>query len=278
MSDETTPSARQPVCMVCKRSMKTITNTHLKTHSLTKREYLQMFPNAFLGSCSWLSTWRNSEENKVHLQKQAVALHTDPVLHKKQQDALRKVRQQPYYREALSKAIKRYANSPEGRAKLSSRQPTLRMKMSNFQRWVVDYGLEVAIQKQLDWQRKNVLPSKSRNTKLELLVQDSLRLCGYDFVTQLVVPRYYCDIFVPKLNLIIEVNGDYWHANPEKYSENDIIGHKHVCASDIWKRDEKKILDLRAMGYNVAVIWESELKKLTHINLVEDIVRRYEKL
>jgi hypothetical protein len=57
---------------------------------------------------------------------------------------------------------------------------------------------------------------------------------------------------------IIEFYGDYWHANPKKFTEQHRI-HKR-SAKEVWERDNIKINDLRNLGYDVLVIWESEYK------------------
>ena len=41
-----------------------------------------------------------------------------------------------------------------------------------------------------------------------------------------IIHPYELDIYLPDLRLAIEYNGDYWHANPEFYSEDEIINIK----------------------------------------------------
>jgi len=43
-------------------------------------------------------------------------------------------------------------------------------------------------------------------------------------------------------NIILELNGDYFHANPKFYKEDDIIRIRKVdyTAKDIWQSDNKK--------------------------------------
>ena len=59
---------------------------------------------------------------------------------------------------------------------------------------------------------------------------------------------------------IIEFNGDYWHANPVFYKSTDSISYPDgvKLASEIWLRDAKRLNALRALGYNVFVIWEND--------------------
>jgi len=61
-------------------------------------------------------------------------------------------------------------------------------------------------------------------------------------------------------NIVVEYNGDYWHANPEKYKENDIV-HHNIIAKDIWKNDSEKIKLYNNLGYKVIVIWEKDYKE-----------------
>lgn len=61
---------------------------------------------------------------------------------------------------------------------------------------------------------------------------------------------------------LIEFNGDYWHANPKKYSEDYQVGRSRKrTAQQIWEADAKKIKLAEDSGYQVKVVWESEYKK-----------------
>lgn len=57
-------------------------------------------------------------------------------------------------------------------------------------------------------------------------------------------------------DVIIEFNGDYWHANPKIYSENDLIRNRK--AKDIWEMDKKKLELAKSHGFRVKVVWESD--------------------
>jgi hypothetical protein len=64
---------------------------------------------------------------------------------------------------------------------------------------------------------------------------------------------------------IIEYNGDQFHANPNKYEENDIAHPYHktngLLAKDIWLKDKHKLDIAKLNGYDVLVIWDSEYRK-----------------
>lgn len=61
---------------------------------------------------------------------------------------------------------------------------------------------------------------------------------------------------------IIEFHGDYWHANPKKYLPSDTIQYPsdvYMLAEEVWEKDKKKIDTACDLGYNILVIWESDV-------------------
>jgi len=72
---------------------------------------------------------------------------------------------------------------------------------------------------------------------------------------------YYVDFLYE--NKVIEFYGDYYHGNPNKYKEDDIIGSKYKksLVGDKWKQDEIRINMLKNNGYDVLIIWEKEFKE-----------------
>lgn len=86
------------------------------------------------------------------------------------------------------------------------------------------------------------------------------------------------DFFVPRKNLLIEVQGSFWHADPRIYKAEDVIkfpGELRLLASEIWDRDENKMKSARQQGYNVMAVWELDIKNgVTDAkNLLEEILK-----
>lgn len=86
------------------------------------------------------------------------------------------------------------------------------------------------------------------------------------------------DFFLCDSKIIIEINGNYWHANPKYYKENDIIKYpgKQILAKDIWERDSKYLHEAEKQGYKVLIFWEDdficnddELKELVIQSIIE---------
>jgi very-short-patch-repair endonuclease len=76
------------------------------------------------------------------------------------------------------------------------------------------------------------------------------------------VGRKVFDIYIPSLNLLIEVNGDYWHYNPELYDAEYFDESRGMYVKDKWANDKEKLVNAQAEGYNTIVLWQK--------NLVED--------
>ena len=69
---------------------------------------------------------------------------------------------------------------------------------------------------------------------------------------------YFYDFVISNIKFCIEFNGDYWHANPEFYKEDDIVIKYKV--DEIWNRDKVKNDFIRSKGYELVIVWENEYK------------------
>lgn len=110
--------------------------------------------------------------------------------------------------------------------------------------------------------------SSSRENKLEREMAQTL-----DFFT-IPYERFYhfkhriYDFYLPHFNLLIEVNGDYWHGNPKKYKKGDVLkfpGNRSVLVEDLWEKDKKKIDLAIKNGFNALTLWESDKKEFKSI-------------
>ena len=73
---------------------------------------------------------------------------------------------------------------------------------------------------------------------------------------------------------ILELNGDYFHANPQIYAQNDIIRIRKVdyLAIDIWNGDKQKKELAENNGYIVKYLWENDMKHMSDIDILQWIV------
>lgn len=59
-------------------------------------------------------------------------------------------------------------------------------------------------------------------------------------------------------NKLIEINGDYFHCNPELYESDFYNKVNKKYAWQIWEKDKKKINLAKQKGYSVFTIWEKD--------------------
>ena len=78
---------------------------------------------------------------------------------------------------------------------------------------------------------------------------------------------YMLDYYIKDINVCIEFNGDYYHANPNKYPPDFKFPEFSHCdniltSKDIWEKDKTKIRLLReSRGIKTIVVWESNYYK-----------------
>ena len=85
---------------------------------------------------------------------------------------------------------------------------------------------------------------------------------------------YFADELNEKKKVIVEINGDYVHANPKLYEAkfNVRLRGQSFLAEEKWAADAKRSENLRRMGYTVIVVWESddiEMKRQEIKNVID---------
>jgi very-short-patch-repair endonuclease len=70
------------------------------------------------------------------------------------------------------------------------------------------------------------------------------------------IGRFF-DFYVTKSNIIIEIDGDFWHGNPEKYGENELRNHQKRTQ----RIDEYKTKWALMHSIPVLRFWESDIRK-----------------
>jgi G:T-mismatch repair DNA endonuclease (very short patch repair protein) len=78
--------------------------------------------------------------------------------------------------------------------------------------------------------------------------------------------KYFYDLCSVANKKIIELHGDFWHANPKYFTENQYANHPggKILSKNLWDKDMKKTLVANQHGFNVMVVWESDYKLSPH--------------
>jgi len=115
---------------------------------------------------------------------------------------------------------------------------------------------------------------KSYNrSKAEDEILETLKLLNIESIPNFLLEGKIFDIYVPKFNLLIEYNGDYWHCNPLKYLKDYFNHKKQKTAQEIWDYDQNKLDLAKNNGYICEVIWETDYKQ--NKNVILNLIKTY---
>ena len=103
------------------------------------------------------------------------------------------------------------------------------------------------------------MPLNCISSKLEKEIVSELKKVFPIVETQLRIKNdlgksYYYDCVID--GVIIEVNGDYWHANPNFYKSDECV--RGMTAKEIWHNDLLKKQTAEKSGYMVFYVWEND--------------------
>lgn len=96
-------------------------------------------------------------------------------------------------------------------------------------------------------------------SKLEIRICKIFEELNFSYTRQFHIKGYShpYDFHLCDSKILIEVNGDYWHANPKIYDENHSV--RGLTSKQIWERDKKHIERAVKDNYIVISIWEDEM-------------------
>jgi len=121
--------------------------------------------------------------------------------------------------------------------------------------------------------RRNNTPSTS---KLETRIQSILDRSKIVYTKPFFIHPYWYDFYLNEFKIILEIQGDYWHANPSMYYPDDLIHYisTKITAQNIWDKDKKKADIAKQKGFLVIYIWESEMIILNEKELKSLIIQK----
>lgn len=110
-----------------------------------------------------------------------------------------------------------------------------------------------------------------RQTKPQILVNSILSKNNIRFINEKTFKYYSVDNFLNKYDLIIEVMGDYFHANPNIYRNCSTLND--MQKKDIARDKRKRTYIEKYYNIKILYIWESDLK--TDQELCERLILKY---
>lgn len=93
------------------------------------------------------------------------------------------------------------------------------------------------------------------DTEPELICKGLLEDLGLEFESQHVIGYYTEDFYLPDFEYVIQVDGDFWHANPEFWKDEDL----YPLQKKNKRLDASCNSFLQGEGFGVLRLWESDL-------------------
>ena len=107
---------------------------------------------------------------------------------------------------------------------------------------------------------KNSRSSERFNTKIQQKVNLLLEEKNIKYEREKIFGYYAVDNYLSDYNLIIEVMGDYWHTNPQKYNKNGYAINE--CQLRGIKKDKQKSSYIyNKEGIKILYLWETQILK-----------------
>jgi len=115
---------------------------------------------------------------------------------------------------------------------------------------------------ELNDEEKNSIVKK--DGKLESLISNTLDRLNLTYIRNFKFGQNVFDFRLSNTYLLIEVNSDFWHANPSFYNGEDLLDFpfKRVRVKKIWEKDNTKKLYVENNGFKVLYIWENDIKDM----------------
>jgi very-short-patch-repair endonuclease len=119
---------------------------------------------------------------------------------------------------------------------------------------------------------------KKKGTSIEVKISNILIENRIKFETQFEI--YYdnnkfksYDFYLKDFNLLIEADGDYWHGNPIKYNDLNILTETQLMNIENDKIKSKLALE---KGYRLERFWETDINKKNFKFLLANTIKKYE--
>ncbi len=120
-----------------------------------------------------------------------------------------------------------------------------------------------------DGVKKNAAKMSNKMTAPEKAFDNMMKKLNIECEPQKIVANKIYDFYIPKSNTLVEIQGDYWHANPLIYEGKEL---NKTQIKNIKNDIFKKTLAL-GRGYLLELVWEHDLN-----NNLEKLNERFIKL
>lgn len=107
------------------------------------------------------------------------------------------------------------------------------------------------------------------STKINVTIREVLKERNIQFEEEKQFKYYTVDFYLPDSNKVIEVMGDYWHANPMKYVNYDELNE--IQKKDIIRDKRKRTYLEKHHDIKILYIWEQEVNQ--DLDLCRELIK-----
>ena len=92
-------------------------------------------------------------------------------------------------------------------------------------------------------------------------VANILKEMNKEFETEYPIENRIYDFKIKDKNILIEVNGSYWHCDPRLYKEDYINKKIGYSAKEVWEYDYLKTQLAQKYGHKIITVWELDINR-----------------
>lgn len=98
---------------------------------------------------------------------------------------------------------------------------------------------------------------KMKDTTVEIFVEELIKEKGWKYIPQKAIRYLNYDFYLTELNVLLEVQGDYWHTNPRVYPD----GPKNSVQRENIQKNKNKREVAESQKIPLLEIWELDIQK-----------------
>jgi len=253
-------------CEICKKEYKLITKKHINKHGISVDEYIFMYPNSALICEDTIKKYReatkrynekNGSPNKGIPKSKEHIENLKKAAKNRTKDHYQKIANNKERNRKISESKKRWWSEKSELFKSEF------IKNKVIPKIIENEGLDEYLKRlrKTGIEGHNKVRAQGKKKESNLFEKQMISIIknkSYECVEQFEIEGYFYDAYIPKKNLIIEFDGDYWHPKTLEDCVNDRLKNQ-------WKIDRYKEKLAIKNGFTIKRIRESEKEKINEI-------------
>jgi very-short-patch-repair endonuclease len=104
---------------------------------------------------------------------------------------------------------------------------------------------------------ENAKKMAGKLTKPEREFEKLMKEMSIECESQKIIGGSIYDFYLPEYKMLVEIDGDYYHGNPTKYTKDQLNGMQKKNKLN----DKEKDIQAKGFGYKIERVWEHDINK-----------------